>query len=260
MGQYHVLVNLDKREYVSPQGLGSGIKLWEMMASHPSALTALAPLLACSNGRGGGDLNTEYNWNVSGTHIENSETGETSNIPGDKAILVDSEPDKEKGVIGRWSGDRVAIVGDYGEADDLEWFRNGKSAADIYRLCISPQAYEEYDMRDERVSLDDLFTDITPLLRPLIEHELDGKFVIPQWMKDHFNPEPDESYSDIGYREWVDAPHNRNPMEQTLGALTHIVVQLKEDKELLNEEYINNTLERAKNLLNIKEATNGTDI
>jgi hypothetical protein len=256
MGQYHILVNLDKREYVSSSGLGSGIKLWEMMASRPSALTALAPLLACSNGRGGGDLNTEYNWNVSGSHLENSETGETSNIPGDKVILVESEPDKEKGVIGRWTGDRVAIVGDYAEADDLEWFRNGKSAADIYRLCISPEEYEQYDMDDVRVSLDDLFTDITPLVRPLIEHELDGKFVIPPWMKEQY---PDRQPN---YREWVDAPRNfpRDLMEQTLGDLAHIVTQLKEDRELLNEEYINNSLERAKNLLNIKEATNGTDV
>ena len=32
MGQYWVVVNLDKHEFVMPHRLGSGLKLWEQLA------------------------------------------------------------------------------------------------------------------------------------------------------------------------------------------------------------------------------------
>lgn len=82
MGQYHTVVNLDKKEYLDPHKLGSGLKLWEQIANHPSTGEALIILLACSNGRGGGDF--------------------------------DHHP-----LIGSWAGDRIAVIGDYAKSDDL---------------------------------------------------------------------------------------------------------------------------------------------
>ena len=253
MGQYHVLVNLDKREYVNPSGLGSSIKLWEIMANHPSAACALVPLLACSNGRGGGDLNTDYNWNVGGSHLENGETGEMSNIPSDKAVIkLNDEPDKEKGVIGRWAGDRVAFVGDYAVCDDLQWSRNGKTAADIYGLCATEEQWDRYKLYEHGIKKDDLFTDITPLVQPMIEQAMGGEFIVPRFMQDLVLVE------ETGYRDWK--PTNRDFRDTLIGDLSHIVTQLKEDRPLLNTGFIDNALDRAREVLNIEEETNGTTV
>ena len=56
MGQYHIIVNLDKRECIDPHRMGSGAKAWEQFASFPSTPQGLFALLICSNERGGGDL------------------------------------------------------------------------------------------------------------------------------------------------------------------------------------------------------------
>jgi hypothetical protein len=82
MGQYWKVVNLDKREYINPLKLGSGLKLWEQLAN-PGVGQALVILLAAMpKQRGGGDL----------------------------------QPDP---VIGRWAGDRVVFVGDYSQDEDM---------------------------------------------------------------------------------------------------------------------------------------------
>ena len=79
MGQYYVIVNLDKREYLYPHRCGDGLKLLEFGSSAGGTMTALAVLLADGNGRGGGDL-----------HSTNR-------------------------IIGSWSGDRIVIAGDYAD-------------------------------------------------------------------------------------------------------------------------------------------------
>jgi hypothetical protein len=56
MGQYHLVVNLDRKEFIHPHRFGDGLKLLEFGCSADGTLTGLAILLACSNGRGGGDL------------------------------------------------------------------------------------------------------------------------------------------------------------------------------------------------------------
>jgi len=62
MGQYWKVVNLDKREYVSPHKLGAGLKLWEQVANHPGTGTALVILCAAQREvRGGGDLDMDEN-------------------------------------------------------------------------------------------------------------------------------------------------------------------------------------------------------
>lgn len=82
MGQYHTLVNLDKMEEVNPHALGFGAKQWEHV-DRGGLDTALYVLVMSSPNRGGGDL-----------------------------------PYVEK-VSGRWVGDRVVVLGDYTEDNDI---------------------------------------------------------------------------------------------------------------------------------------------
>ena len=91
MGQYHLIANLDKREYLYPHEFGDGFKLMEFGQSAGGTLTGLAVLLAATNGRGGGDF-----WDPN----------------------VDVY-DQAWSPTGRWVGDRIAIIGDYFEKDDV---------------------------------------------------------------------------------------------------------------------------------------------
>lgn len=81
MGQYFIIGNLEKREYLNPWELDSGAKAWEQAMNDPAKL--LLVLLGTGMGRGGGDFG-EY-------------------------------PD----VSGRWAGDSIVFVGDYAEDEDL---------------------------------------------------------------------------------------------------------------------------------------------
>lgn len=76
MGQYHLIVNMDKKEFLHPHHAGDGLKLWEF--SSGNTMVCLAVLLAKHDGGGGGDFDL-------------------------------------KGLSGQWAGDKIAIVGDYGE-------------------------------------------------------------------------------------------------------------------------------------------------
>lgn len=111
MGQYHVLVNVDKREYVNPRSIGLGVKQWEH-SSHPefptygSLADAMYILTMTSPARGGGDM------------------------PGSK-------------VSGRWAGDRVMVVGDYTKDDDL--------SAEFLGSDLYNQAQETYTEIGEEV-------------------------------------------------------------------------------------------------------------
>ncbi len=87
MGQYHLIVNLDKREFLYPHEFGDGFKLMEFGQSAGGTLTGLTILLAASNGRGGGDF------------------FDPSNGSGHRP--------------GCWAGDRIAIIGDYFENGDV---------------------------------------------------------------------------------------------------------------------------------------------
>jgi hypothetical protein len=83
MGQYHVLVNYDKKEVVTPHELGLGLKQWEHIGFEGGTLAdALYILTMTSPARGGGDL-------------------------------------PETVISGRWAGDRCFVYGDYTEESDL---------------------------------------------------------------------------------------------------------------------------------------------
>jgi hypothetical protein len=105
MGQYHVIANLDKKEFIDPHAFGNGVKLMEFSMDGRSTMTGLAVLLASSNGMGGGDLH----------------------LPSDSAF--DDVP-------GRWAGDRIVIAGDY---DD----REGSPGKGVYGRCGAASPLEE---------------------------------------------------------------------------------------------------------------------
>jgi hypothetical protein len=105
MGQYYVIANLDKREFLDPHTFGNGVKLMEFGMDGRSTLTGLAVLLASSNGQGGGDLH----------------------LPPGSAY---------EDVPGRWAGDRVVIAGDY---DDIE----GSPGKGVYDRCGNASPLEE---------------------------------------------------------------------------------------------------------------------
>ena len=79
MGQYYKIVNIKKKQYISPYIFGDGSKLMEFSMSANGALAGLSILLADGNGRGGGDL-----------HSEND-------------------------IVGSWAGDNIVIAGDYAD-------------------------------------------------------------------------------------------------------------------------------------------------
>lgn len=117
MGQYHYVVNLDKKQFLHPHRFGDGLKLMEFGQSGGGTMTALAILLGVSSregGRGGGDFRLD-----------------------------------REGIVGSWGGDRIAIVGDYAEADDLA---PEFQAEDIYGRCGSGE-----------------FTDISAVVLALME-------------------------------------------------------------------------------------------
>lgn len=94
MGQYHQLVNVDKKEVVHPHELGLGLKQWEHIGNfHGTLADAMYILMMTSPERGGGDL-----------------------------------PITE--ISGRWVGDRVLVVGDYTEDSDVPSIPN---AGSLYR-------------------------------------------------------------------------------------------------------------------------------
>lgn len=80
MGQYYLIVNEDKKEYLDPRSFDDGKKLTEFGFSGFGTMTALAALLAESNDKGNG-----------------------GDIPSDSEL------------IGRWCGDKIVIAGDYSE-------------------------------------------------------------------------------------------------------------------------------------------------
>jgi hypothetical protein len=86
MGQYHIVVNWDKKEYINPHEIGLGLKQGEQLGAFNATMgDIIYLLLAISNGRGGGDVPMDG--------IEH--------------------------LLGRWAGDRVFVAGDYAEPSDI---------------------------------------------------------------------------------------------------------------------------------------------
>jgi len=176
MGQYWYPIDLDKREFVNPHKLGCGLKLWEQIASHPG--TGVALLILCAampEQRGGGDLDLE------------DEQGFIGDLK--KAAGI-SYSEIAKRTIGRWAGDRIALVGDYAERGDLK----PEDDADlIWVLCategerletVAHLASRGRKDKANRLAQAPLYRDITDDVCAVIEHELRGKFTGEGWQ--HF--------------------------------------------------------------------------
>lgn len=109
IGQYWLIINEDKKEYIEAHTFGDGIKLMEFGCSQCGTLTGLTLLLAdeTTNGRGNGDFR------------------------GDG-----------KDILGRWHGDRIKIVGDYG--DDGLYKQAHKEWDDISKSVLATIVQDEY--------------------------------------------------------------------------------------------------------------------
>jgi hypothetical protein len=121
MGQYYKIANLDKKQFISPSVFGDGVKLMEFARSSSGTLTALAVLLASSNGKGGGDL-----------HMDGKSPW--------------------FGVPGSWAGDRIVVAGDYD--DDPE-----SPGCGVYEACSEqepPPLAQLVEANGERVSWEDI--------------------------------------------------------------------------------------------------------
>jgi len=107
MGQYHIIVNIDKNEFLDPVKFGDDQKILAFGQSRNGTLLALTALLAESNGRGGGDICSD-------------------------------DP-----LIGSWAGDRIMISGDYADTQPFLTDREIKS----YRKKAIKEALAEGDTR-----------------------------------------------------------------------------------------------------------------
>ena len=144
MGQYHFPVNWDKREFLNPHNFGDGLKLLEFGCSVNGTLTGLALLLAGQNkgaARGGGDM---HPWH-GGPGYEGREN----------PFLVSEEYEQElmDNVIGRWVGDRISILGDYHEEDELltdekygsPWYESAAEHwTDISKVVVQTMCLDYY--------------------------------------------------------------------------------------------------------------------
>jgi hypothetical protein len=98
MGQYFIVVNMTKKEYLYPHAFNDGLKATEF-GSGRRTLSALHVLLTKSSGGGGGDYQ-----------------------------------DDPTGMIGSWAGDRIWIVGDYDKSKLYD--KAQKSYTDISNKII----------------------------------------------------------------------------------------------------------------------------
>ena len=159
MGQYWKAVNLDKKEFIDCYRLGSGAKLGEMLGTHyASALVVL--LAAMPERRGGGDFDLDSNY-----YGPERTDAHTSSAPVVKEYNVVAHR-----TIGRWAGDRVALVGNYAEDSDLP---KRFKASKIYGKC--PR------IEDGSAPAKGDYLDITDDVVKVIEHEAGGKFEGSGW-------------------------------------------------------------------------------
>jgi hypothetical protein len=176
MGQYWIPVNLDRREFVNPHKLGAGLKLWEQLAAHPGTGGALVILTAAMpECRGGGDFRS-------------------INAEGEDGEIA-------RRTIGRWAGDRIALIGDYAEDFDLmECARRTGNRAKVEPLVPTPAAPVSCGAREsgiyalcqgEAVDGRPPFVDVSADVARVIELELGGAFKGDGWREFVVADEPE---------------------------------------------------------------------
>jgi len=142
MGQYHYLVNLDKKQVVHPHQIGNGLKLRDQAGWPYATATVLVMLLAASSkdgGRGGGDFHAKHP------------------------------------LVGSWAGDRIAFVGDYAKPDDLPGF----DAKLVYEQC---KARCRPDGQDHPPAGWQDWTNISPQAREMMTAEFHIHYTGEGWL------------------------------------------------------------------------------
>lgn len=95
MGQYYLICNLDKEQFLHPHNFGDGLKLLEFGCSQYGTMLGLSILLADGNGRGGGDLDSNHH------------------------------------IVGSWRRDRIVVAGDYADVG----FPNVSESRNLYAVA-----------------------------------------------------------------------------------------------------------------------------
>lgn len=146
MGQYHILVNLTRKEFVTPSGFGYGLKQAEHFSGFGRVLYALTMV---PKARGGGDI-----------------------FPDDIEQL-----NQEYVFLGRWLGNKVAVVGDYSCDSDLPEFPNFGS---VFKQCTSNEnpLYNSFGTGIKNSKRNGVWMDITADLALEMEYLL-GEKIIP---------------------------------------------------------------------------------
>lgn len=113
MGQYFLVVNLDKKEYLHPHKFGDGLKACEF-GYGGKTMQALHALLTKSDDSGGGDYNKEFD---------------------------------PEGIVGWWAGDRIWIVGDCDSSGLYDAVEDESSDNEYVEISsrILPVIRQEYD-------------------------------------------------------------------------------------------------------------------
>jgi len=126
MGQYYVIINLDKREYLHPHRFDDGMKAKEWLWSG-DICRALSVLLIDGDGRGGGDVNSP--------------------------------------LCGRWAGDRIVIAGDYGDKAkfvDKEFLLVGTEPTNVFDIACEQFNDISREVIEELASLGDKYLQPNP--------------------------------------------------------------------------------------------------
>jgi len=108
MGQYFLLVNLDKKEYVDPHKIGGLLKLWEWCVNRQANII---PWLLAKGPQDGTSL-----CRIQFRSEFKDEEDKKSYL---NMIQEEAETPIGKGhfkTAGRWAGDRIILIGDYDES------------------------------------------------------------------------------------------------------------------------------------------------
>jgi len=148
MGQYFIIVNETKKEYLHPHKFDDGLKLLEFGLSSYGTLFALALLLRQGVGEdgdfssGGGDYTSPLWHKFVRPQYDNRDEltkhGKSFEEASDmiNMSIKHNTPKELWEYLGHWVGDAIAIVGDYDESKRWAGVYDGKGYTDISHKVI----------------------------------------------------------------------------------------------------------------------------